>query len=91
MNTQMFLLVRKPQIHKFLGAFIANPQISEVNQSKKWKVRKFVMINPKIANPQISFSVPVRKSQIRKFERKIAKFPIQIRNGLPLIFFVYLR
>ncbi len=84
----MFLLVRKPQIHEFLGSFIANPQISGVNQSEKSKIRKFVMINPKIANPQISFSVPVRKSQIRKFERKIAKVPIQIRIGLPLIFFV---
>jgi hypothetical protein len=35
--------------------------------------------------------VPVRKLQIRKFARKKVVFLIQIRIGLPNIFFTYVR
>jgi hypothetical protein len=55
----------------------SKPQISQILRPiPQPQIRKFLRC------------VPVRKSQIRKFARKKAVFLIQIRIGLPLLFFL---
>ncbi len=61
--------VSQSQIRKFWGVSV-----------RKWQIRKFVMINPKIANPQIYQSA---NPEIRKFLLGLL--------GLPLILTFYLR
>jgi hypothetical protein len=68
----------------------ANPEISEVCQSAT-QIRKFVMINPQITNPQIFLVSQTAKRKSANLQGKKSVFLIQIRIGLPLIFFFYLR
>ncbi len=50
---QIFLLVRKLQIRKFLGSFSNRKSANFWSVSvHKSQIRKFVMINPQIANQQ---------------------------------------
>ncbi len=79
-GTQIFLLVRKSQIRKYL-----------IPQTKIWKFLGCASPQSQIRKFANFLGDPVRGSQFRKFAKKKAVFLFQIGIGLPLILFFYLR
>jgi hypothetical protein len=70
-GTQIFLLVSKSQIRKFLGSFRNHKSANFFGVPvRKSHIRKFVVIDPQIANPQISLLSQSEKCKSAHFKGK---------------------